>query len=81
MNSSSLINVAPQTSLMFRTTIYRFWIDEDKLPYFTFNYSIVERDREKVKIEVSVDAYLLSNLVYAGVFFGIDQMTHKQKVA
>jgi hypothetical protein len=77
----SLINVAPQTSLMFRTTAYQFWIDEEKLPYFHFKYSIVERVDERVKVEVNVDAYLLQELVYAGVMYGIDKMRRKEKAA
>jgi hypothetical protein len=54
------------------TNIFSFWICTEKLPYISkLNYSVIEHDETHSRIEVKVDAFVLSNLFYAGVQNGI----------
>jgi hypothetical protein len=68
------------TDSLFSSEMFAFWIDKEKLPYFTFPYSIIDRKDDTVKIEVRVYSNTLGELVYAGVQYGIDLMSKKHAV-
>jgi hypothetical protein len=64
---------------------YAIWIDAEKLHYLAeqfITFSIVERKEYGVKIEVTVkDAADVTNLIYAGVQYGIAAAFHNVKTA